>query len=202
MCFYSTLCAPSIFLTNVRPREGVESLRTGWLVTPAQKDFDPCVAVMLMHRHGRVDNKSKRVSASKLKTPQPHDRACICTGAVLSSEPLCADAAGALAGGAPGGGEGAGVVPVPDQPAGHRRRDCRPLHPVLEHLHRRAAQQHRHRIPGKRPPAGCLLCYTLPIRVWPRRAQCNRQTAGPRAGLWLSAAAIECPITAFSSAAL
>ena len=58
------------------------------------------------------------------------------------------DGAGALAGGPPGGGEGAGLVPLPEQPAGDRRRHRRPHHPVLEHLHRRAAQQHRHRVSG------------------------------------------------------
>jgi cell division cycle protein 20 (cofactor of APC complex) len=46
--------------------------------------------------------------------------------------------------------QGPGLVPLPVQPAGHRRRHSRPLHPLLEHPDRRPAQQHRHRQPGVR----------------------------------------------------
>ena len=50
----------------------------------------------------------------------------------------------------PGGCEGAGLVPLPVQPAGlgrwHRGQD----HQVLEHPHRGSPQQHRHRQPGLR----------------------------------------------------
>lgn len=37
--------------------------------------------------------------------------------------------------GAPGGGQGPGLVPLPGQPAGHRRRHCGPHHQVPQHPH-------------------------------------------------------------------
>lgn len=50
--------------------------------------------------------------------------------------------------GASGGRQGAGLVPLPVEPAGFRRRHRRPLHPLLEHDHRHAAQLHRHAVTG------------------------------------------------------
>jgi len=44
------------------------------------------------------------------------------------------------------------------QPAGLGRRHGRPLHQVLEHAHRRAAQLHRHQLPGARPACPAGLC--------------------------------------------
>eukprot|EP00959_Pyramimonas_sp_CCMP1952_P380626 7974593-Pyramimonas_sp.AAC.2 len=48
------------------------------------------------------------------------------------------------------GGQGVGVVPVPVEPARQRGRDSGPVHQVLEHAHRRAAQQHRHALASVR----------------------------------------------------
>jgi len=47
-----------------------------------------------------------------------------------------------------GGCEGCGLVPVPEQPSGHGRRDRGPLHQVLEHPHGRVPQHHRHGVAG------------------------------------------------------
>lgn len=46
------------------------------------------------------------------------------------------------------GRQGALVVPLAAQPPGHRRREPRPAHPLLEHDDGLARQQHRHGQPG------------------------------------------------------